>query len=72
VQTTNAKDGFMYKSKMQRNSEGGWKLCCAWDVKAQVTEEGCKRFVFKTQRDCNNGQVVDWIIYHPLVRIDKQ
>lgn len=71
VQTTNAKDEFMYKSKMQKNNEGGWKLCCAWDAKAQDIEEACKRFVVKTQKRSQQWSSGRSIIYHPLIRIDK-
>jgi hypothetical protein len=72
VQTTNAKDEFMHKSKMKKiKCEGGWKLCCAWDAKARDTKEGCKRFVFKMQKKSQQWSSCKSIIYHPLFRIDK-
>ncbi len=56
VQITNAKDEFMYKSKMQ---------------KTQDIEEGCKRFVVKTQKRSQQWSSGRSIIYHPWIRIDK-
>jgi hypothetical protein len=59
VQTTNAEDVFMYKSKMQKNVKGVESCVVLEMQKLKILKKGAKGLRSRCKRDRKNGQVVD-------------